>query len=641
MNENNNNFSLIRNSEINRIGPQFIMPIFYDKFKINDIMREQNAFEDEKYIYEHSKIWLRDQNSYKHNHSNILYNPDNEKQYCIIGIDTLINKLEYIHNLYSNFKNDFLVLDNNRSIEEIWEILDKHNFDRMKCYSLKEHNIEQMVNYFKVTYKSNDNYEFITNDEDKNKLINIDEYLNKNVKYKMLMGYQNDYPFPFIVIDNFLKNDKLKEINNCVNKLKIEDSTYKYYDVTWEKNKYAFERNFEPKLENLFKYLNSEDFIFYLEKLTGIKDLIKNDITLKGAGVHKSFNDGFLSMHTDFNMYESEEHGMLDRRINLLLYLNDDWEEEYNGDLLLADMDKNSAIYKVSPILNRCIIFNTSKSSLHGHPIPMEIPEHISRNSIAVYYYTKTENNIDFEGECKRPTAIYHGVMTDNVSDYPEENNHEKKSILKYNTIYNSRQDIINYLTEPTEKYLEIGVEYGITFNNVHFLDKIAVDPDPKFEVDDENVLKKMTSDDFFKQNNDLFDVIFIDGMHQTEYVIKDFNNSICCLKENGKIFVDDILPISYNEQLKVPNKHYYENGILKYGEPWTGDVWKIVYYILKNNMNDIEFTYFNNQYYRGVGFMKIKNKFKINYDDLEEINNYDYYSDFYDYIKILKKLNK
>jgi glycosyltransferase involved in cell wall biosynthesis len=268
MNENNNNFSLIRNSEINRIGPQFIMPIFYDKFKMNDIMREQNAYEDEKYIYDHSKIWLRDQNSYKHHHSNFLFNPDYEKQYCIIGIDNLISKLESIRVLYSNIKNDFLVLDN-CPIEDIWDILDKYKFDRMKCYSLKEHNVEKMINYFKLMYKSRDDYEFIINDEDKNKLIdiNVNEYLNYNVKYKMLMGYQNDYPFPFIVIDNFLKNDKVNEINNCVKKLKIEDSTYKYYDETWEKNKYAFERNFDPKLEKLFKYLNSDDFIFYLEKI--------------------------------------------------------------------------------------------------------------------------------------------------------------------------------------------------------------------------------------------------------------------------------------------------------------------------------------------------------------------------------------
>jgi hypothetical protein len=146
-----------------------------------------------------------------------------------------------------------------------------------------------------------------------------------------------------------------------------------------------------------------------------------------------------------------------------------------------------------------------------------------------------------------------------------------------------------------------------------------------------------MTSDDFFKTNLDsLFDTIFIDGMHQSEYVIRDINNSIQQLNNNGKIFIDDILPISYNEQLKIPNKHYYEKGILKYGEPWTGDVWKVMFYILKYHANDIQFTYFNNKNYRGVGLLQIKNKFEIKSDFLNEINGYDYWNDFNEYITLL-----
>jgi len=117
--------------------------------------------------------------------------------------------------------------------------------------------------------------------------------------------------------------------------------------------------------------------------------------------------------------------------------------------------------------------------------------------------------------------------------------------------------------------------------------------------------------------------------MHQIEYVLRDFNNSISKLNNNGIIFIDDILPLNYNEQLKIPNKHIYENGILKYLEPWTGDVWKVCYYLLKYHSTDFEFKYYNNENYRGVGVFKILNKFNIN-----SINDFEYYKDFGKYFK-------
>ena len=98
-----------------------------------------------------------------------------------------------------------------------------------------------------------------------------------------------------------------------------------------------------------------------------------------------------------------------------------------------------------------------------------------------------------------------------------------------------------------------------------------------------DNINNSTNSIENLKQCNfDVFDVVFIDGMHHCENVLRDFNNSLNKLTKNGFIFIDDILPFNYNEQLKIPVKHYYENGVLKYGEEWTGDVWKFVYHLLK-----------------------------------------------------------
>jgi hypothetical protein len=222
-------------------------------------------------------------------------------------------------------------------------------------------------------------------------------------------------------------------------------------------------------------------------------------------------------------------------------------------------------------------------------------------------------------------------------------------------------------LTKTDAKYLEIGVEYGQTFLQTHFKDenKTGVDPDPKFDIISKKFnFIKATSDDFFKdrkgdslednkvdslednkvdslEDRKTFDVIFIDAMHQSEYFLRDFNNSVKALKNNGSIFIDDILPLTYNEQLKIPRKHYYENGILKYGEEWTGDIWKVVYHILKNYSHNLlleETKYFYNAFYRGVLHLKLKEKFEISdsESELTTINGYNYFTDFPVYLELL-----
>ena len=194
---------------------------------------------------------------------------------------------------------------------------------------------------------------------------------------------------------------------------------------------------------------------------------------------------------------------------------------------------------------------------------------------------------------------------------------------------YSTRAGIINKFKDGKKTYLEIGIEYGHTFNNVQISNKVGVDPDPKIK---NNTIVKKTSDEFFKQNTDTFDVIFIDGMHQTEFVLRDFNNSVICLNKNGLIYLDDVLPINEREQKKIPIKHAYENGILKYRESWTGDVWKFVYYLIKNYNNKIEYELFTSKNYRGVLKISLNEKINISPDALSEINNYSYEKDFIDY---------
>ena len=81
--------------------------------------------------------------------------------------------------------------------------------------------------------------------------------------------------------------------------------------------------------------------------------------------------------------------------------MNKDWKSEYKGDLLMYNADNISKVKRIQPIFNRCLIFNTTNKSVHGHPESLCVPkEDLYRKSIAVYYYTKNKNkNFDFEGD--------------------------------------------------------------------------------------------------------------------------------------------------------------------------------------------------------------------------------------------------
>lgn len=241
----------------------------------------------------------------------------------------------------------------------------------------------------------NDNYQFTFVDEDT---------ITKN-KY-------TDLPFPHTVIDDFFKPNKVDTILEDINNLQDEDSDSAFNDPNspYEFNKYAFSTTYgRGCLEDVFRELNSPSFISYMEKLTGITGLVANELSLLGAGIHRIRIGGFLQLHTDFNTYKSD-NGYLDRRINLLIYMNPDWKKEYNGELCLCDKFTNTCVKKISPLLNRAVIFNTTNKSIHGHPERWNVPnDDIRRQSIAVYYYTKnsSEGKYDFEGDISHST-IWH-----------------------------------------------------------------------------------------------------------------------------------------------------------------------------------------------------------------------------------------
>ena len=152
MNENNNNFSLIRNSEINRIGPFFLQPQFYEMYKVHAFMKNKNAYDDEKYMYSAQQIWLRD--SFQPPYCSRLYQVKYDTQYCIIGRDIFLERLQEIKELYKNPRNDFFLIDSTGDNDGLCRFLDSNGFDRMKCYTIKDLTVKQMIQYFHLIYKT-------------------------------------------------------------------------------------------------------------------------------------------------------------------------------------------------------------------------------------------------------------------------------------------------------------------------------------------------------------------------------------------------------------------------------------------------------------------------------------------------------
>jgi Rps23 Pro-64 3,4-dihydroxylase Tpa1-like proline 4-hydroxylase len=197
------------------------------------------------------------------------------------------------------------------------------------------------------------------------------------------VSYINAKPFPHIVLDDFFDPDLLDQI--LAEFPKPGEIRWQKYDNECEiKLASAREESFGPATRLLLYHLNSVTFLEFLSKVTGIDNLIA-DPHFEGGGLHQIVRGGKLGVHADFNRHRT--YG-LDRRLNLLLYLNKDWHEEYGGHLELWNRDMTRCEARVLPVINRVMIFGTTDFTYHGHPDPLTCPEGMTRKSLALYYFS-------------------------------------------------------------------------------------------------------------------------------------------------------------------------------------------------------------------------------------------------------------
>ena len=219
----------------------------------------------------------------------------------------------------------------------------------------------------------------------KNDITQFEYEAVKDLGKDLAETYAAGDPFPHIAIDNFLPEEL---VSLCLEHFpKAPDPDSFSFDRNQERLKTSYHPDhLPPRLRALFYAFNSRPFIKVVENVTGIKQLIPDPYFL-GGGFHETANGGHLSMHADFNHHKPLN---LERRVNVLIYLNEDWKEEYGGQLELWTTDMKERVQSYMPTVNRCVMFTTTQQSMHGHPKPIAHPDGITRKSIALYFYTAT-----------------------------------------------------------------------------------------------------------------------------------------------------------------------------------------------------------------------------------------------------------
>ncbi|MGB6175151.1 MAG: 2OG-Fe(II) oxygenase [Methylocella sp.] len=196
--------------------------------------------------------------------------------------------------------------------------------------------------------------------------------------------YSSADPFPHIVIDNFLPQsvidtlvDEFPDPRNSIWNERMKDA----YQVKLASNNVD---SAPPSIRDVLYQLNSATTLRALEKLTGEGPLI-SDPYFDGGGMHQIERGGRLVVHADFTR---PRHLPIFRRLNLLLYLNKEWEASFGGCLELWSCDCKKKVKEVAPVANRVVIFTTATTSYHGHPTPLTCPPDRARRSLALYYYS-------------------------------------------------------------------------------------------------------------------------------------------------------------------------------------------------------------------------------------------------------------
>ena len=254
--------------------------------------------------------------------------------------------------------------------------------------------------------------------------------------------YLKSKPYPHLVVKNFFDkkflSNVLKEFPN-LSKINSSNNYNNKNEIKFANNK---RENFKKNTKILFDYLNSKDFLNFLQKVTSIKENILPDPHLSGGGLHEIKRGGVLKIHTDFSKHPFKN---LDRRINVLIYLNKNWKKNYGGNLELWNKSMDKCIKKIAPNFNTMVIFSTNDFTNHGHPNPLKCPKNMSRKSIATYYFSRGRPLNEIAKVIKKNTTVFKGRHGDK-NDVSVKREYIKNMLRNFKFYQNLKKFEKNYL---------------------------------------------------------------------------------------------------------------------------------------------------------------------------------------------------
>jgi 2OG-Fe(II) oxygenase superfamily len=216
-------------------------------------------------------------------------------------------------------------------------------------------------------------------------------------KGRLKVAYDAAKPYPHLVIDGLWDPEILNRIIAEFPHQGQRD--WLQYDNAHElKQTSRGLFGLSPFTQLFLMEVSSPRFLRVLGEVTGHQDLVADPL-FHGGGLHESFRGGWLNLHTDWRQHPTLP---LARRLNMIIYLNKDWDPAWGGGIELWNPGASEAGAKADCLFNRTLIFPTTDTSLHGFPAPMTCPENRSRKSISLFYWTmdegavKTAQNINF-----------------------------------------------------------------------------------------------------------------------------------------------------------------------------------------------------------------------------------------------------
>src|SRR5579859_7257694 len=205
--------------------------------------------------------------------------------------------------------------------------------------------------------------------------------------HDLSVAYREASPYRHVVIENFLVDEVADFLSTRFPRM--EDMPTVFKEPMSYKGQLSGVHEKWPQFSEVFNTLQSEEFRSLVSQITGIEHLLEDPI-MAGGGLHLSPKSGFLDIHVDANFHPKDKS--LHRRVNILIYVTRNWDRDWGGALQLWSDKKKSPdrlVEIVEPKFNRAVIFSTTRTSWHGVE-PINCPDGMSRQSLALYYYTNT-----------------------------------------------------------------------------------------------------------------------------------------------------------------------------------------------------------------------------------------------------------